>query len=90
MSQCALIRPWRCRASALGALARYNRPHDGSPGHAHHVAEHLGKLQVHLNQRFLHALYPVGLFGHQDFALTYHCAHYADLIAGTPGCPEQP
>src|SRR5260370_7772014 len=71
-------------------LAGHNRPHDRLPGHAHHVGEHLGQLQVHLHQRLLHALHPVGLFGEQHFALTHHRAHHTDLIPRPPSRAPQP
>ena len=92
-SALALTRPLRCRASALGSRSpAHDVADDRLAGHAHHIGEHLGELDIHLHKRLLHALHPAGLFGEQHVALAGYRAHNADLAcqgatphAGTQG-----
>src|SRR5262249_15055257 len=37
-----------------------NGPHNHLSGHPTQIADHIGKLNIHLRQRFLHALYTCG------------------------------
>ena len=67
------------------ALTGKDRPDDRLAGHAHHIGEHLRELDVHLNQRLLHALHPTGLLDEQHLALAGHRANDADLAIRTPG-----
>ena len=63
------------------ALARHDRADDGLAGGAHHVAEHLSELDVHLHQCLLHALHPTGLIGQQHVALPGHGAHGGKVLS---------
>lgn len=72
------------------ALASDDGADDGLSGLAHHVADHLGQLDVHLDERFLHALHPAGLLGEQNLALTRHRADHAYIGAGAKRRAQQP
>ncbi|MCY1297113.1 hypothetical protein D9M70_465400 [compost metagenome] len=72
------------------ALAGDDGADDGLAGLPHDVAEHLGELEVHLHQRFLHALHPTGLLDEQHLALTGYGPHHTDVAIGAPGRAQQP
>jgi hypothetical protein len=71
------------------AFASNDRADDGLASGTHHVAEHLGELDVHFDQRLLHALYPVALLSAEDLALPCHGAHHAHLAVGAEGTAQQ-
>jgi hypothetical protein len=51
--------------SARGALTRDHSPDDARPGDSCEITEHLGSLDVHLQQGFLHRQDVVGTRLHQ-------------------------
>ncbi|OBQ32587.1 MAG: hypothetical protein AN485_21100, partial [Anabaena sp. MDT14b] len=71
-------------------LAGHDVADDGLPGLAHHVADHLGELDVHLHQCLLHALHPAGLARQQHLALARHGADHAHVGVRPKRRAQQP